>query len=204
MRIEQLLAPAEEGKPWLLTLEDGQLLKVSDREMVDFSLYSGMELDEAQLTALRAAGALAVLREKAVSLLLSRPYSKGELAQRLAAKGATADQAGELSDWAERIGLLNEEGYARMIVKSYQDKGYGPYKIKDELYRRKIPRELWETALEELADPGEAIDRYLQGHLKSLEPRAVKKAGDALARRGFRWSDISAGIRRFGILEDES
>ena len=36
---------------------------------------------------------------------------------------------------------------ARMVVRHYAAKGYGPRKIRDELYRRGVPREFWEDAM---------------------------------------------------------
>ena len=102
-----------------------------------------------------------------------------------------------MAAWAERIGLLNDRAYAAALVRHCQAKGWGLYKIKDELYRRRVPRDLWEEALAEMEGPEEAIDRYLEQKLADPSDRKqVKKASDALARRGFSWSDVSAGIQR--------
>ena len=101
------------------------------------------------------------LREKALALLTARPMSRRELIDRLTAcprdreKPPLADeaQAAETADWLERLGLLNDAEYARTVVRHYSAKGYGPYKVRDELYRRGVARELWEDALAETADP---------------------------------------------------
>ena len=107
--------------------------------------------------------------------------------------------------WAQDIGLLNDREYAAALVRHYQDRGYGVYKIKDELYRRKVPREYWEEALEALEEPGEQISRLLAARLKDpTDPKQVKKASDALVRRGFSWSQVSQGIEGFRrTWEDE-
>ena len=76
-----------------------------------------------------------------------------------------------------------------------------PAKLREELYRRGVPREHWDAALEGMDDPAEAIDAFLRKKLRGEElsdPRARKRASDALARRGFRWEDIAAGLRRYG------
>ena len=86
------------------------------------------------------------------------------------------------------------------MVRHYADKGYGAKKIQDELYRRGVPRELWADALAQLDDPAETLDRLVAARLKGQEPtrEALKKVSDHLARRGFRWQDISAALRRYG------
>ena len=197
MRIEKLLPPAQPGRPWTAVLEGGDALRLPEGAVADFALYGGMELTEETLADLRERAFLLTLRERAVALLSRRMLSAGTLRERLAAKGATEAQAEEVAAWAERIGLLNDRAYAAALVRHCQAKGWGLYKIKDELYRRRVPRDLWEEALAEMEGPEEAIDRYLEQKLAAPSDRKqVKKASDALARRGFSWSDVSAGIQR--------
>ena len=67
------------------------------------------------------------------------------------------------------------------------------------LYEKKIPRELWDQALEELPEPDEEIIRYLDKHLSpEPEPKELKKTIDALLRRGHNWSDIRRCLNRRG------
>ena len=100
----------------------------------------------------------------------------------------------------EELGYLNEEEYAGRIVRYYAAKGFGERKIRDELYRRGIPRELWDEALAQIEDSSGAIDAFLEKKLRgSRNPKEVKKASDALARRGFSWSEISEALRRYGM-----
>ena len=49
----------------------------------------------------------------------------------------------------------------------------------------------------QLGEPDEAIDRFLSARVTDPEDRKqVKKASDALVRRGFSWSQVSEGIAR--------
>ena len=165
--------------------------------MADFALYAGMELEEEALASLRESAAYMALRDRAVNILSRRMLSAGTLREKLKEKGATEAQADEIVHWAEDIGLLNDRAYAAALVDYCRRKGWGFYKIKDELYRRRVPRELWEEALEKLGDPAEAIDRFLEQKLTDpTDRKQVKKASDALARRGFSWHQVSAGIER--------
>jgi len=107
-------------------------------------------------------------------------------------------QVEDIIRWAEDIGLLNDEEYAKALVRHYQAKGYGIYKIKDELYRRQVPRDLWEEALAGLEEPSDTIRRFLEKKLTDPQDRKqVKKVSDALIRRGFTWGQVSAGMESF-------
>ena len=213
MRISKIAPSRHKDGRWLIWLEDGSLLRVGEAEMLDFSLHAGLELDDAAADRLLAAARKGRLREKALALLTARPMSRRELIDRLTAcprdreKPPLADeaQAAETADWLERLGLLNDAEYARTVVRHYSAKGYGPYKVRDELYRRGVARELWEDTLAETADPCVAIDAFLRQKLKGAptDRRELKKASDALARRGYHWSDISEGLRRWGADIEE-
>lgn len=138
------------------------------------------------------------LRTRVVNILCARPHSHRELVKKLTDKGVAPETAQELSLWAASIGLLNEADYAAATVRHYSAKGYGPYKIRDELYKRGIPRDLWDAALAHLPSPEEGIAAFLARHLKGTDPKSKKRAADALARRGFSYRDISDALRSAG------
>ncbi len=202
LRVEQLLPPDRPGKSWLCRLEDGSRLRITQGEVADFALYAGRGLSPSETEALRAAAGRSLLREKAMTLLTGRPHSAGELVDKLKARGGSEEEAWEVAQWAEDLGLLNDKEYAKSVARHYSAKGYGIYKIKNELFRRKVPRACWEDALNEMAPPDEAVDRYLDKHLHSDDPKEVKRASDALARRGFSWREISRGLSRRRLLEE--
>ena len=195
MRISKLSpSPRAEGR-WLCQLEDGTLLTIGEGEVVAFGLATGAELDGETLEALAAAARLTRAKEKALELLSARPRNpeKGPLCD--------AETAGQAADWLEGLGYLDDGQYARMVAEHCAAKGWGPARAREELYRRGVPREHWDAALEGMDDPAEAIDAFLRKKLRGEElsdPRARKRASDALARRGFRWEDIAAGLRRYG------
>ena len=204
MRIDRLLPPSEPGRFWTVALEGGGLLRVSEGTVAEYGLYNGMELDPAALLALEEAAQEGALREYAVNSLSVKTVSAGVLREKLEKKGAPPEMAERIVAWTERIGLVNDGEYAKALARHYAAKGYGIYKIKDELYRRRVPKEFWEDALSELEDPTEQIQAFIEKKLTDpTDRKQVKKVSDALVRRGYSWSRISEAMERFRVEWEE-
>lgn len=221
----QKLEPSKhkEGR-WLVWLEDGSIVRVGEGDVVSLGLYAGKELSDAEGGALAAAEQRSKLMERAVGLLALRPMSRRELLDKLCApprpkKGkypydklddvpdrsalqsrreALREQAEEVADRLTDLGLLNDGEYACTVVRHYAGKGYGPRKIRDELYRRGVPREHWEDALAEMETDDSQIDKLARQKLREAEPTRenLKKVSDYLARRGYGWEEISSALER--------
>ena len=140
-----------------------------------------------------------------MSLLSRKPQSRKELEHKLREWEASEQETEAICDRLEELGYLNDAAYAGQVVRHYSGKGYGERKVRDELYRRGIPREMWDEALEQSREPAQAIDDFLEKKLSGRVPdrKELKRISDALVRRGYRWSDINEGLRRYGAeLED--
>lgn len=220
----QKLEPSQrrEGR-WLVFLEDGTLIRVGEADVADLGLYRGMELNEEQMEKLQNAAALSQLKTKALNIVSVRSVSRRELVKKLtvrprkaereevlpedaeAAREELESRAESVADWLEDLGLLNDAQYARDVVRYCGEKGFGEHRIRDELFRRGVSRELWDEALEERPDSDGAIDRFLQQKLKNWDGdrKELKRVTDALARRGFSWSEISEGLERYRASVDE-
>lgn len=200
MVIEELKPSKHVEGRWLAVLEDGSILRIGESEVVNFALYSGKELSEDEADLLQASARRSGLKTKAIELLMRKPQSRKELGRKLAEWEAAPEEAEAICDRMEELSYLNEPEYASRIVRHYAQKGFGARKIRDELYRRGIPRELWDEAMAQIEDNSPAIDAFLEKKLKgSHDPKDIKKASDALARRGFSWSEISDALRRYGM-----
>ena len=188
-----------EGR-WLAVLEDGFILRVGEAEVIDFALYKGKELSEDEAEALLAAARRGGFREKALDLLTRRQQSRKELERRLKGWGAAEEEIASICDRMEELGYLNDPSYASLVVRHYSAKGFGEKKLRDELYRRGVPRELWDEALEQAEDPSAAIDAFLEKKLAGTVPdrNQLKKVSSALIRRGYSWPDIDDALRRHG------
>lgn len=202
----QELKPSKriEGR-WLAVLEDGSILRLGESEVIDFALYAGKELTDREAEALLDSVRRSGLKEKALDLLTRKPQSRKELERKLKEWGAGEAESAALCDRMEELGYLNDASYAAQVVRYYSAKGFGEKKLRDELYRRGIPREMWDDALEQAQDPAEAIDAFVTKKLagKDLDRKQLQKVSAALARRGYSWSDINDALRRYGAETGE-
>ena len=213
------LEPSKHVKErWLCWLEDGSCIRVTENEVVAFALYSGMTVSDELYDRLTKAAGKSAVRSKALDYISTRPLSRKELIDKLTARRprgkdgrerppiADPEQAAEAADWLEELGYLNDAEYAKTVVRHYSAKGYGERKLKDELFRRGVSREHWEEALEEAQPPEDGVDAFLERRFRGRIPdqKELKKASDALARRGYRWDEIREGLNRYGAgIEEE-
>ena len=111
--------------------------------------------------------------------------------RRAAARSQTRQRAAELA-------AVDDAAYAGVIARHYAAMGYGPGRVRQELQRRGVPRDLWEDALAQLPDPEEAIGKFLAAKLRGKTPdrATLQRLSAALQRRGFQWQDIRPALAR--------
>ena len=206
MRIERLESSKHKRGRVLVFLEDGACLKITEQELLDFGLRAGDDLNEATLTKLKEAAGVSNVKATAADLIGKRAMSRASLEKKLKEKGASEADARYAAEWLEAIGAINDADYAALLVRHCADLGYGPARVREKLYEKGVPRELWEDALDQMPDNGEQIDRFLQSKLRGRTPdeREKKRLTDALLRRGYSWGDVKAAWNRLGsaVWED--
>ncbi|MCD8383477.1 MAG: recombination regulator RecX [Clostridiales bacterium] len=177
---------------FLVFLDTGSLIKVGEQELLDFGLRPGLELEGETLQRLIASSEDTSARERAARMIGARPLSKAELVDKLVAKGEGRPQAERAADRLEELGAVNDREYAKTVVRHYDRMGYGPQKLREELYRRKIPRDCWADALAEARPEEEAAADYLASKCRGAasDPRSYQRQTNALRRRGFSWQAI--------------
>ena len=205
MRITRIENSKHVQERVLVFLEEGDPLRITGHELLQFGLFPGMDLSPQLVVQLQAAGQRSESRVKAARLASGRMMSRKELTDKLSCKGIDPDTAEETADWLESLGAVDDAAYAGVIARHYAASGYGPGRVRQELQKRGVSRELWDDALSQLPDSADAIDRFLQKKLSGRTPdrATLKKLSDALLRRGFSWSDIRPALNRLGEEIDE-
>ncbi len=200
MKIEKIERSKHKQERVLVYLEGGDLLRITESELLRFGLSIGLDIDDGTVVELQQSGARSETRVRAANMISARPLSRRELVKRLREKGALESDAEAAADWLEEIGALNDADYASMLVRHYGGMGYGEAKIRDELYRRGVRRELWEDALAASPDAQETIARVIAQKTKgrALDEKGRKRLSDMLLRRGFAWRDVRAALAAYG------
>ena len=209
MRIEELKPSRRKQGRFLVKLEDGSILRITEEELLRFRLRPGIDLDGETLETLQASVRTSSAKAAAANIIGSRALSKKELTRRLVKKGnEEADaQAAEIigKGEVEDIGAVDDAAYAASLVRHYGEKGYGPQRVREELRRRGVDRDLWDEAMEELPDPAEILGRLIEkkcgGELS--DRKEIKRVSDSLMRRGFAWSDVREALRRYTEIEED-
>ena len=137
-------------------------------------------------------------KARALKILERRDVSRKMLLDKLTEKGVTDADAEEVADWLCGLGVVNDERFTGLVVRHYAAKGYGERRIREELYRRGIDRELWDAALEELTGSDERLDRLLGAKLRGdASPENLQRTQNYLLRRGYSWEDIREATERY-------
>ena len=200
MRIESFKTePDRAGRYWL-TLDDGTKLALYRQTVEDFGIYSGRELTEVELQSLQEAAGAMSAKMRAVRIVAASNVSKKDLKQRLIQKGENPEDAADAVAWMEEMHLVDDAETARQIVSRCAAHGYGIQRAKQALYEKKIPKEYWEDALSDYPDQTQAIMSFLRSRLADRsDQREIKRATDALLRRGHSYGDVRRALSRLNL-----
>lgn len=178
--------------------DSGETLLSTLEAVTDARLYVGMELDKEAFEELKRSSSKSLDRQKALEILSRRPYSRRELKDKLLRSSADEQRAEDCVAWLAERGFLDDAEYAGAVARHYSAKGYGTGRVKSELRRRGIDRELTDQTLSELPENTEKLDAFIARRLSDPSDRdSVRKVSAALFRRGYSWEEIRAALRRF-------
>lgn len=195
MKVESLkTAPDRAGRYWV-TFDDGSKMGLYRQTVEDFALYSGKELDEQDMEALRTAAGQMSAKMRAVRIISASSVSRRDLEARLVRKGEDPQQAKEAVVWMEDLHLVDDRATAEQVVSSCISKGYGLARAKQALYEKRIPKEYWGEALTDYPDQMEKITAFLKSRLDAdSDEKQVRRAVDALIRRGHSYVSVRRAL----------
>lgn len=199
MRIESVSEKADRAGQYYVKLSDGITLRLYPQTLGEFNLYQGRELEEEELTRLRQSAGAVSAKMRAVRIVSASAVSARDLESRLRHKGENPEDAREAVAWMQELQLVDDLDTAKQLVRRGVSRGYGVNRLRQMLYEKQIPKELWEEALAQAPEPDQAITRFLDQRL-GPEPdrKELKKTIDALLRRGYAWQDIRRVLSRRG------
>ena len=108
-----------------MQFSDESSMRLYRQTVEDFGLYTGKELSDDEMTALRDAAGRMSAKMRAVRIVSASSVSKKDLQQRLVRKGEDPDQAREAVAWMSDLNLLDDARVAEQVVSRCISKGYG-------------------------------------------------------------------------------
>ena len=207
----KLTAKPGKGEKIHLSLDGEYIATVNADYWFTCGIRSGSEVSPEQLEELLAESARRKMMNKALDLLSMRDYSRRELSDKLVTKawekkerkdmdlGSLKQQASDICDRLEELGLLNEERFARSYVDELlRRKHLSKSGLKTALIQKGVQRDIIETVLEEVeVDPVEQVRELLATKFKTRDLSDEKqrtRTVNALLRLGYRFSEINAAM----------
>ncbi len=205
MRIELFKTSPDRSGRYTVRFEDGTVLRLYRQTLEDFGIYTGKDFTEEEFRRLQTSAAEISAKMRAVRIVSAANVSKKDLENRLIQKGETPKDAKMAVAWLSDMKVLDDGNTAETIVRGCIAKGYGLQRAKQVLYEKRIPKELWDEALEDYPDQEETIAAFLRSRLsgKQDDPKAQKRAIDALLRRGHSYGTIRRAMQNLSFDTDE-
>ena len=149
-----------------------------------FALIAGREIEQRELDALLHEAAALKTYDRGLRMLAARGRSVQELRRRLLAAKEPEEHVDAALERLAAMGALNDEDYARQLARSQLvGRGYAPRRVKQELARRGISRDVADRAIdvvlvedaapgsygaEEGVDLSETIERIARKKMRGL------------------------------------
>lgn len=120
--------------------------------------------------------------DRALRFIDYRPRSSGETRSRMRRWGYSADDIDQVVEHLQSVGLIDDVTFARVFMDEMVRKGFGCRRVSDELYKKRLAREV--------------IEEVMSGYPIQDE---VERARDAAALRMSRLTGDEPAARRIKI-----
>ena len=185
------------GSTWEVFI-DGNRIYLHKEIVADYGLRPGAEISPERYEEMMLASDRRRATERGLYLLDYRDYSYSELFKKLN-ENYDEDTCYYVLNKLVSLGLINDRRYAENLARKYMEvQKYGYYRASNEMYRKGLDRDLVAEVLSTY-DEGtaericEIIRQKYSGYLD--DPDKVRRMKNALARRGYSFSDINEAVR---------
>ena len=204
MKIDSVAHQPDRAGRYTVRFADGSVMRLYRQTVEDFGLYSGLELEVETYQKLTDAAKAMSAKMRAVRIVAATNVSCRDLQQRLIRKGEDPQKAKEAVVWMADMSLVDDQRTAELIVERCIQKGYGRARAKQMLYEKRIPKEYWDAVLENYPAQLDAIVSFLRARLTDgFGEKDLKKAIDALLRRGHSYGEIRKGLEQISVQTED-
>lgn len=180
--------------------------------VIEAGLRKGVVLTAEEQRALLVRQESFAARASALSGLTRRARTAEEVRRSLLQKGFAESVVDDTVDDLERLGVVDDEAYARAFVRGrFEGRGYGPARLRQDLQRKGVDRSTIDAALADLVEAEDLGDEARQQAerkwrtLRSEEDvrKRKKKTMDFLVRRGFGFDTAREAVDAVAAGEDD-
>ena len=180
-------------------VDDEYALTLDVKDFLTSGLKPGVDVTERELSVLLAKFEYRKAKEKALSFLSMREYSKKAMTDKLSERFDRRISA-KVVEKLEEAELINDQSYGERLVVHFQEvRGFSRRRLRQELYKRGLQKPLIDELLEEEIDETELAYSLISSKYsyRINEENGRQKVAAALARQGFDYDDIRAAVSRF-------
>jgi len=168
------------------------------------NLHTGDEITSEQVEQFQYEDQILAAKEAAFNLLKYRERSTEEVRDRLRKKQYSEKVIAEVVQYLLEKDFLNDQHFAEIFaVDQLTRKNIGPIRLRSELQKKKLPKQLIEQTIEkiyqkyDLREQAEQAAAKKRKTLKNVDGEtAYRRLTYYLARRGFSWEIISDVVNR--------
>lgn len=174
-----------------------------------YGIKKGMVFSEEISEILRKENRNHEIKQKALNYATYKPRTIGQVCKALKEKEFSEDEIRYAIDFLREFGYVDDSKYARTFVREFSErKKFGLSRLKIELTKRFIPREIIDNVLQEFnnsADTRQLCREAMEKKMRALQSKTPEKRKSSLIaylqRQGFLWDDIKNCMELYNTKE---
>lgn len=212
-RIETIKSHYKKKEFCIVTFDDASESLVHLDIILKFSLKKGSDISNRILKIIIAENDLIVAKRTAYYYASYKPRTYKQVRDRLKKESLSDEIISTAIEFLKEFNLLDDRNYAEMLIKEFTErKNASKFKIKNELFKRGIDKEISEEFIEKYYPHDNENDLALDSARKKMrmishkpKEKHLQLLINHLQREGFNWDiikSIIAGFKSEGILDE--
>lgn len=194
MKITAIKQQVKRADRYSIFVDDKYAFSLSESGLIESKLFSGQEIDGAELKRLKKAAGLDKAYYSVLRYVALRPRSEWEVEVYMKRKEVDPDTASEVTSRLRNLGMLSDLGFARSWVANRRLlKSTSKRRLRMELMQKHVSEPVIQEVLAEDETDEHQVLRELIERKRRRYPDE-QKLMQYLARQGFRYDDIKSAL----------
>lgn len=183
-----------------ISFDNGEVINLDRDTALTFGLCENREISPDELKKVSAASQLARAKSRALWYLSRGDCSEKGMRRKLMHAGFDEAVCLEVVLTLVRLGLINDDAYAKRLAQNLAQRNYSSRQILAKLYEKQIPADIARQAVQDThIDAISAIEALITKKYAARMKEKTKRQSvfAALACKGFALEDIKTVMRKF-------